>query len=201
MGGSFSAGQGYQQYGMNLSGGVVAWQNGVVLTPIMGDTMAVIEAEHAGGAKVANNSSLSLNRNGNAAVPYLSPYRQNTIELDPRGLSNDISLDVTSQNSVPTAGAVVLMKYATDTGYSVLFTLRHAGDVLPFGADVVDESGNTVGYIAQGGQSFARVKNLAGKLRVKWGSGSGQECQFSYRLSEQKSADVADLRRADAVCQ
>ncbi|SUX93808.1 fimbrial usher protein [Citrobacter koseri] len=201
MGGSFSAGQGYQQYGMNLSGGVVAWQNGVVLTPIMGDTMAVIEAEHAGGAKVANNSSLSLNRNGNAAVPYLSPYRQNTIELDPRGLSNDISLDVTSQNSVPTAGAVVLMKYATDTGYSVLFTLRHAGDVLPFGADVVDERGNTVGYIAQGGQSFARVKNLAGKLRVKWGSGSGQECQFSYRLSEQKSADVADLRRADAVCQ
>lgn len=201
MGGNFSAGQGYQQYGMNLSGGVVAWQNGVVLTPIMGDTMAVIEAEHAGGAKVANNNSLSLNSKGNAAVPYLSPYRQNTIELDPKGLSNDISLDVTSQNSVPTAGAVVLMKYATDRGYSVLFTLRHAGGVLPFGADVLDERGNNVGYIAQGGQSFARVRELAGKLRVKWGNAVGQECQFSYRLSEQKNTDAAGLRRADAVCQ
>lgn len=201
LGGNFSAGQGYQQYGMNLSGGAVAWQNGIVLTPIMGDTMAVIEAEHAGGAKVANNSSLSLNRSGNAAVPYLSPYRQNTIELDPKGLSNDVSLDVTSQNSVPTAGAVVLMKYATDKGYSVLFTLQHGDESLPFGADVVDERGNTVGYIAQGGQSFARVKNLSGTLRVKWGSAVGQQCQFSYRLSEQKSANTGDLRRADAVCQ
>ena len=201
MGGNFSAGQGYQQYGMNLSGGAVAWQNGIVLTPIMGDTMAVIEAEHAGGAKVTNNSSLSLNRSGNAAVPYLSPYRQNTIELDPKGLSNDVSLDVTSQNSVPTAGAVVLMKYATDMGYSVLFTLQHGGESLPFGADVVDERGNTVGYIAQGGQSFARVKNLSGTLRVKWGSAVSQQCQFSYRLSEQKSANTGDLRRANAVCQ
>ena len=134
-------------------------------------------------------------------MPYLSPYRLNTIELDPKGLSNDISLDVTSQNSVPTAGAVVLMKYATDRGYSVLFTLRYAGGVLPFGADVLDERGNNVGYIAQGGQSFARVRELAGKLRVKWGNAVGQECQFSYRLSEQKSTDASGLRRADAVCQ
>ncbi|POT55720.1 fimbrial biogenesis outer membrane usher protein [Citrobacter amalonaticus] len=201
MGGSFSAGQGYQQYGMNLSGGGVAWQKGVVLTPVMGDTMAVIEAEHAAGARIANNNSLSLNNKGNAAVPYLSPYRQNTIELDPKGLSNDISLDVTSQNSVPTAGAVVLMKYATDVGYSVLFTLQHVGEILPFGADVVDARGNTVGYIAQGGQSFARVKDLTGTLRVKWGSESDKQCQFNYRLSEQRNADVTELRRADAVCQ
>lgn len=200
-GGSFSAGQGYQQYGMSLSGGAVAWQNGVVLTPLMGDTIAIIEAEHAGGARVSNNSRLSLNSKGNAAVPYLSPYRQNTIELDPKGLPSDVSLDVTSQNSVPTAGAVVLMKYNTGIGYSALFTLMHPGETLPFGSPVVDENNHTVGYIAQGGQSFVRVKNHSGTLHVKWGNASDQQCQFSYRLSAQNNADTTVLRRADAVCQ
>lgn len=201
VGGNFSSGKGYQQYGMNLSGGAIAYRNGIVLTPIMGDTMAVIEAEHANGAKVTNNSSLSLNRSGKAAVPYLTPYRQNTIELDPKGLSNDVSLDVTSQNTVPTAGAVVLMKYKTDVGYSALFTIRHPGDELPFGSSILDENNNTVGYIAQGGQSFVRVKNETGRLLVHWGNHASQQCSFTYYLPVKRSADNADLRQADVVCQ
>lgn len=159
VGGSLSAGNGYQQYGMNLSGGAIAYGDGVVFTPIMGDTMAVVEAEHAAGARITNNNSLilSLGGSGKAAVPYLIPYRQNTIELVPKGLSNNVSLDVTSQNSVATAGAVVLLKYKTDVGHSVLFTVQHSSE-LPFGAVLVGENNNTVGYIAQGGQSFACVK-------------------------------------------
>ncbi|CAM3641468.1 fimbria/pilus outer membrane usher protein [Rahnella victoriana] len=66
LGGSVSAGQGYQQYGMTLSGGAVGYGNGVVFTPLMGDTMAVVEAEHASGATVTNNSSLSLDKSGAA---------------------------------------------------------------------------------------------------------------------------------------
>jgi len=200
IGGSLSAGQNYHQYGVNLSGGAIAWQGGAVLAPVMGDTMAVIEAKHAAGAKVASNNSLRLNRNGHAAVPYLSPYRQNTIELDPRGISNDVSLDITSQNSVPTAGAVVLMNYSTDTGYSALFSLNHAAGPLPFGAAVTDEENNTVGYVAQGGESFVRVKNLTGKLRVKWGESTGKQCQFNYQLPLDTGNEVSGMRRAQAAC-
>jgi len=199
VGGSYSAGNGYQQYGMNLSGGAIAYGNGVVLTPIMGDTMAIVEADHASGAKITNNTSLSLDRSGKAAVPYLTPYRQNTIELDPKGLSNDVALDVTSQNSVPTAGAVVLMKYKTDIGHSVLFTVSHAGEELPFGAPLVDENNDTVGYIAQGGQSFARVKNERGTLRVQWGNGNRQQCVIHYQLPAPAAGDA--LRQRDVVCQ
>ncbi|HHD7462688.1 TPA: fimbria/pilus outer membrane usher protein [Klebsiella oxytoca] len=199
VGGSFSAGNGYQQYGLNLSGGAIAYRNGVVLTPIMGDTMAIIEADHASGAKITNNSSLSLDGSGKAAVPYLTPYRQNTIELDPKGLSNDVSLDVTSQNSVPTAGAVVLLKYKTDIGHSVLFNVSHSGEELPFGAPLVDENNNTVGYIAQGGQSLARVKNERGALRVQWGNGTRQQCTIQYQLPATSSADA--LRQQNVVCQ
>lgn len=198
VGGSFSAGNGYQQYGINLSGGAIAYGNGVVLTPIMGDTMAIIEANNASGAKISNNSSLSLDRSGKAAVPYLTPYRRNTIELDPKGLSNDVSLDVTSQNSVPTAGAVVLMQYKTDIGHSVLFNVHHDGEELPFGAPLLDEGNNTVGYIAQGGQSFVRVKNERGMLRVQWGNGNRQQCAIQYQLPT--TATTEALRQQNVVC-
>lgn len=200
LGGSYSAGNGYQQYGMNLSGGAVAYRNGVVFTPIMGDTIAVVEADSAGGARVASNSSLSLDNSGKAAVPYLTPYRQNTIELDPKGLSNDVSLDITSQSSVPTAGAVVLLKYKTDTGHSILFNVQYSGGELPFGAPLLDENNNTVGYIAQGGQSFARVKNKQGILRVQWGEEAIHQCQLSYHLPASPD-DNTTLRQSHVVCQ
>lgn len=201
VGGSFSAGNGYQQYSMNMSGGAIAWRNGIVLTPIMGDTMAVIEAENAGGAKITSNSSLRLNNSGKAAVPYLTPYRQNTIELDPKGLSNDVSLDVTSQNSVPTAGAVVLMKYKTDTGHSALLNINHSGEVLPFGSSIYDETDNNVGYITQGGQGFVRVKNESGRLYVQWGNNGSQRCSFHYQLPQKRTTSINDMPLINAVCQ
>ncbi|WP_308560888.1 fimbria/pilus outer membrane usher protein [uncultured Klebsiella sp.] len=201
IGASISAGSGYQQYGMNLSGGVVAWQSGIVLTPVMGDTIAIIEADNAAGARITNNSSLSLNRYGKAAVPYLTPYRQNTIELDPKGLSNDVSLDVTSQNIVPTAGAVVLMKYKTDIGHSLLLTLSHPSEELPFGSEIMDENNHSVGYVTQGGQAFVRVKNETGKLHVKWGNHGSQTCSFTYALPAKAAGTGTGLPQANAVCQ
>lgn len=202
LGGSYSAGSGYQQYGMNMSGGVIGYSEGIVFTPTMGDTIAIVEANYAGGASITNNSSMSLDRSGKAAVPYLTPYRQNTIELDPKGLSNDVSLAVTSQNSVPTAGAVVLLKYKTDKGYSALLTIHHNDSAeIPFSASILDEKGNVVGYMAQAGQSFVRVKNKTGKLIVKWGASRSQQCSLNYHLQDTPHADDGDLRRADAVCQ
>ncbi|WP_434641102.1 fimbria/pilus outer membrane usher protein [Klebsiella sp. I138] len=201
LGGSFSAGNGYQQYSMNMSGGAIAWRNGIVLTPIMGDTMAVIEAENAGGAKITSNNSLRLDNSGKAAVPYLTPYRQNTIELDPKGLSNDVSLDVTSQNSVPTAGAVVLMKYKTDIGHSALLNISHGGEVLPFGSSIFDETNNNVGYITQGGQGFVRVKNESGRLYVQWGNNGSQRCSFHYQIPLKRTTSINDMPLINAVCQ
>lgn len=164
--------------------------------------MAVVEANHASGAKVANNSSLALDKSGKAAVPYLTPYRQNSIELDPKGLSNDIALDVTRQNSVPTAGAVVLLKYETDFGYSALLQISSVrNEEIPFGTPVTDEKNERVGYIAQGSQSFIRVKKSEGKLNVKWGSSPSQQCELLYQLPADNPSEEDNLRRANVVCQ
>lgn len=200
VGANYSKGSGYQQYGANLSGGVLAIREGVVFTPIMGDTMAVIQAEHAAGAKITNNSSLKLDKSGKAAMPYLSPYRQNTVEIDPKGLSNDVALDITSQNVAPTAGAVVLLKYETDYGYSILLTIRpSAGMAIPFGTKILDNAGNIVGYMAQGGQSLVRVKSDKGTLTANWGEAAAERCSFTYRVPLVEP-DKDGLRRLDVTC-
>ncbi|UVZ93286.1 fimbria/pilus outer membrane usher protein [Enterobacter hormaechei] len=198
IGGNISTSRNYNQYGLNLSGGILGYNSGLIFTPIMGDTMAIVEADNAAGAKIVNNTSLKLDSSGRTAVPYLTPYRQNSIEIDPKGLSNDVSLEETSKHSVPTAGAVVLMKYKTETGYSLLVNLAKSNFDIPFGASLTDENGKTVGYVAQGGQSFVRVQKTSGKLTINWGDKVKKQCQFEYVLPENISD--SHLRQIDAVC-
>ncbi|MDK2378199.1 fimbria/pilus outer membrane usher protein [Serratia fonticola] len=202
VGGSVSAGQGYQQYGANMSGGLVAYSGGVVFTPMLGETSAIVEAENAKGARITNYSGLRLDNSGKAVVPYLSPYRQNTVELDPKGLSRDVELKYTSQKIAPTAGAVGLLRYETESGYSILVTTRDvAGNPLPFGANVSDEQQRSVGYIGQVGEGLLRVNNPKGQLEVKWGEGAGESCRFNYQLPAVSPGDESDYRRLEVICQ
>lgn len=199
IGGNFSTGNNYQQYSLNVAGGLIGYGNGIVATPIMGDTMAIVEADSAYGARLTSNTNIRLNKSGRAAVPYLTPYRQNTVELDPKGLSNDIGLLTTSQNIVPTAGAIVLMKYQTDVGHSILLNIDQKGKDLPFGSPLLDEAGNSVGYITQGSQGFARVKKSVGTLTVDLGSEKNQQCSLNYQISTEQISNQA-IRYIDSEC-
>lgn len=201
LGSSFSTSRNYQQYGADISGGIVAYSGGVVLTPLLGDTTAIVEAKNAQGARVTNYNGLRLDKWGRAVVPYLTPYRQNGVEIDPKGISHDIELKATSQNVAPTAGAVTLLRYETTEGYSVLINTKDArGLPLPFGATVFDAAHRDVGYIAQAGQGLLRVKQQQGVLTVQWGDGAGASCTFNYKLPPFTAKTAADFRRLDAIC-
>lgn len=202
LGGSASTGSYYQQYGANISGGVIAYNDGIVLTPQLGDTSAIIVAENASGARVTNYNGLRLDRWGRAVVPYLTPYRQNTVEIDPKGLSHDVELKLTSQNVAPTAGAVTLLKYNTEQGYSVLVNVKNKqGLPLPFGSTVYDSKNNSVGYIAQAGQGLLRVKEQKGVLKVQWGDNNADKCTFDFNLPPFEPQSASDFRHLNAICQ
>lgn len=201
LGSSFSTSRNYQQYGADISGGIVAYSGGVVFTPLLGDTAAIVEAKNAQGARVTNYNGLRLDKWGRAVVPYLTPYRQNGVEIDPKGISHDIELKSTSQNVAPTAGAVTLLRYETAEGYSVLINTKDIrGLPLPFGATVFDTEHRNVGYIAQSGQGLLRVKQQQGELTVQWGDEAGARCKFKYNLPQFIAKTAADFRRLDAIC-
>lgn len=200
MGGSYSRSNDYDQASANLSGGVVAYRNGVVFASNLGETVAIIEAPDAAGARVANYSGMRLNRAGKAVVPTLNPYRQNDIEIDPLGLSADVELKNTSLRVAPTAGAVALVKFDTSSGNSVMLVGRQADNQpLPFGAVVKDDQGLSVGYIAQGGQAMLRVAQKQGSLQVIWGEGAGESCRFDYRLPEEPLAQ-GEYKQIEVIC-
>nr|WP_322074751.1 fimbria/pilus outer membrane usher protein [Burkholderia cepacia] len=198
-----SRGTGFTQYGGGISGGVVAYAGGVVFTPTMGETVAVIEAKDASGARVTTGSGLRIDPFGHALAANLMPFSTNEIELDPKGLPMSVELKSTAQHVVPTAGAVVRVRFETEGGgRPVIMRIRMAdGKPAPFGAEVTDAHEQNVGTIAQEGRVVLRgVKTNKGTLHVKWGSTDADGCSLSYTLPPASKTGKRGWTNVEAVC-
>jgi outer membrane usher protein len=84
-----------------MTGGIVAHAGGVTFAPELGDTVGIVQAPEAQGARINGNHSAQVGNNGFAVVPYLTPYRQNVVELDPKDLSVNVELKTAAQNVAP----------------------------------------------------------------------------------------------------
>lgn len=198
---SVSKGSGYTSASAGASGTLIAWSGGVVATPYSGDTFAVVEAQGATGAAVGGYTGVKVDSFGHAAVPYLNPYEMNEVALDPKGIPASIELENTSQRVAPYAGAVVRLKYETRSGYPLLIRLNTRGTTVPFGAEVIDTKGNSVGMVGQGGEVYARVEAQADILRVQWGPEAGAQCNIRYRLTATQMEDAGTaLLPLSAIC-
>jgi outer membrane usher protein len=201
---SGAASSGYRQLGGGFSGGVVAYRGGVAFTPSMGQTMAIIEAKDAAGARVANASGLRVDGRGRALVASLTPFASNELELDPKGLPVSVELKSTSQYVTPTAGAVVRARFETaNPGLSMLIRARTAaGEPLPFGAQVIDASGHELGVVAQGGRVVVRgLQQSEGVLHATWGEDSADACRLPYRLPDTANRRDTTWTSIDLVCE
>jgi outer membrane usher protein len=195
-----SGGDGYKQAGFGARGSIVVHPGGINFSQNQGETLAIVEAKGAEGASISSNVGAKVAGNGYAVVGGLTPYRQNDIEVDPKGTSKDVELQVTSQSVAPRFGSIVMLKYPTVSGAPVLMTVkRDDGEVIPLGAEVLDAKGNSLSMVGQGGRIFLRGLESKGELLVKWGEGSGQRCQINYQLpvSDDKSAQFL---KSDATC-
>ncbi|EJN02064.1 P pilus assembly protein, porin PapC [Herbaspirillum sp. YR522] len=192
---------GNRQMSATASGGVVAHAGGVLLAQNLGDTIGIVRAPGAAGAAV-NYSGVQLSDAGTAVVPYLTPFRNNEIQLDPKGTSTDVELKSTSQRVAPMAGAVVLLDYETVSGRSVLINAHRAnGEAVPFSADVLDEDGNVLGMVGQGGMVFVRTANDSGQLTLRWGSQRNAQCRIRYALAPRAKDRTTDFDQIDATCE
>ena len=201
--GSAGRSSNYTQVGAGLSGGVVAYAGGVAFTPTVGDTVAIVRARDAGGARVTGGSGLRVDPWGHAVVSNLTPFASNQIEIDPKGLPMNVELKSTEQRVAPTSGAVVLVPFETDNAGRAAF-LRvdaGAGAPLPFGAEVFDAEGHNVGTVAQAGRIIARgLKSDRGRLTVKWCQDAASACQLDYALPPDDGARPGSYPAVDAAC-
>lgn len=158
VGGSLSHGSNYDSISANINGSIVALGAGITLSPYSGDTIAVVSAPGAAGAKVGSYPGLRLDGSGMAVVPYLRPYEMNEVSIDPAGSNEGVEFDETSKQIAPRAGSVQLVTFGVRVGdaFRARVTLPD-GSPLPFGAEVKDSQGRSVGMVGQGGQVYARV--------------------------------------------
>ncbi|WP_197060458.1 fimbria/pilus outer membrane usher protein [Erwinia sp. 9145] len=204
MSGSYSRGKSYYAFSGGLSGSVVGFSEGIVLSPYNNlDTMAVVSAEHAAGATIDGYSGIVLDHKGHAIVPYLNPYRLNQVSLNPKGLSYDVEIENSIQQVAPYHGAIVKIDYPTRHGRMLLIRAQLPdGNALPFGATVKKRNGEEAGIVAQGGQIYVRLDNTSDYLSVRWGEEKQQTCGFEVSISDKPVDNKSrKFERLNRVCQ
>ncbi|WP_038344370.1 fimbria/pilus outer membrane usher protein [Acinetobacter sp. A47] len=201
VGASYSIADAYQQAMFSISGNIVAHAQGVLFGPEQGQTMVLVYAPDAAGAKVNNTTGLSINKSGYAVIPYVTPYRLNDITLDPQEMSSQVELEETSQRIAPFAGAIAKVDFSTKKGYAIYIHSQIAsGDNLPFAAQVFNTKDEAVGIVAQGSMVYLRTQEPQGDLYVKWGDEANEQCHFSYDVTAQLSKDQQNMIMSEAVC-
>lgn len=148
-----------QTYSVGMQGGLVVHGGGITLGAQMGDTIALVKAEGAAGAKI-NHDVARVDRRGYAVVGNINPYRLNPFNLNPEGVGDEISILSGAVPVAPTLGAVVPVVFRTEKATSARLLLgTHAdGTALPFGTTVADPDGQVVGMVGQGGQMWLTFK-------------------------------------------
>lgn len=197
---SASAGPNYTQFSGRTSGAIVLHPGGLSFANDLGDTVAVVEAKDAAGARITNSSGVRIDGHGYAVIPYLTPYRMNTVDIDPKGMSLDVQLASTSQQVAPRANSVVMVRFPTAAGRTAVISAKLPnGQAVPFGAEVQDAKGGSIGLAGQDGRIFASGLADRGTLAVRWGEGAEERCAFAYELPA-KSKDQTTYPQIGAVC-
>lgn len=180
-----SKGENYWQTSANVQGAVALHSGGMTWGPYLSDTFGLVEAKGAQGARLLNGHDTKINRQGYALVSALTPYRYNTVALDPEGMSTNAELEVGTANVAPYAGAAIKIIFKTIQGFAVLIQSKlQDGSNVPLGADVQNEDAAVIGMVGQGGQVYLRTQNKSGKLKIQWSDQRSDTCFIRYTLPE-----------------
>jgi outer membrane usher protein len=165
LGGSFSESRDYQQAGLSARGSLVAIPWHVLASNEIGNTLMVVDAPKAKGLMVNGDSSIVTNDDGLALIPYATPYRKNTVTLSNTDEASGAEVKGNLANRAPYDGAVNVIHFDTDRRQSWTLHARNPqGKALPFGAEVVDENNQSVGFVGQ--SSVLYVKADAAPIRL-----------------------------------
>lgn len=107
-----SQGKGYRQQNLELSGSLMAHQEGLTLGQSLGDTVAIVSVPGTPGIGVDNQYGVTTDWRGYALVGNLTPYRINSLTLDSYQLPETLELPESEQEVVPTAGAIMFSRFA-----------------------------------------------------------------------------------------
>ena len=191
---------GLNQVSLGANGAVLLHGGGLSFAPSVGDTFAIVHVEGGEGVRVYGASSVAVDSSGYAVMPYLSPYAENTLELDTSDAEADMEFEQDRFTVVPRAGTGVVVRFKPRPGWPALIRAKlDNGRPLPFAAELRDDKDQLIGYVGQGGQVQAHLKASSGLLYASWGEGVDNTCALPYRISETGPRSKGTMK-FDGVC-
>ncbi|MEY0489602.1 fimbria/pilus outer membrane usher protein [Proteus terrae] len=183
-------------YGVN--GSVVAHSGGIVLGQQLGETSAIVDIPNAKDIAILNQAGVKTNSRGYALVPYVTPYRKNTLEVDTLMLPENTEMELTSQTISPSRGALVKADFSANVGHRVLMTVNLANKKpVPFGAQVIFKDNSQLNSIVgNDGEVYLSGLEQRGNLTIKY---NNETCHVNYDLSG--VLDYLGLYKISVTCQ
>ncbi|VVP84770.1 fimbria/pilus outer membrane usher protein [Pseudomonas fluorescens] len=188
----------YRSVNVGVSGSVLAHAGGVQLSQRLGETMALVEVKDTRDVGVLNAPGVLTDSKGYSVVPYVQPYRRNRISLDTRHLDANTDIDNGVTTVIPRRGAVVVARFAARRSEKVLATIALSdGTSVPFGAAVLDGSGQRVSAVGPMGQALLSVSENR-EFHLVWGKAAEQQCTFNLDLEQTREQE--GFRLAEVGC-
>lgn len=179
--GSYSQSSDYTQSGVSVSGGVVAWSDGVNFANRLSDTFAIVEAPGLEGAYINGQKYRMTNAKGMLLYDGLSAYRENRLTLDISSTHSETELQGNRKSVAPYRGAVVKARFDTDQRKPWYFrALKADGSPLTFGYEVEDQQGDNIGVVGQGSRLFIRTNDVPEKIKVAVDKQQGRYCTIAF---------------------
>ncbi|HDR2789827.1 TPA: fimbrial biogenesis outer membrane usher protein [Enterobacter asburiae] len=183
-----------QQLNVGLQGSMIAHAHGITLGQPMGETAALVEAPGADDTNITNQTGVNTDFRGYAIVPYVSPYRHNTLALNTETLPGNADVDQAAKTVTPTRGAIVRAHYETHVGSRVLMTLKRAdGSAIPFGATASQAHQDGEFIVGDGGQVYLTGMQEKGTVDVSWGQTADSHCAATYHLPTKDNGAVINI--------
>lgn len=199
--GSLSSGRGIQQTGINLGGGLVVHSQGVILSPVLGQTFAIVEIPKGEGASV-QGSKARVNKDGFGVVPNLSAYYQNDVQISLEGASTEVEIDNATQKVAPVDGSIVRLKFNSTSGRPLLITFLVEKETrVPIGATISDSEGKELGTVGQGNRGLIRVSKLKDRIKVVWGDKADETCFTNYAVDDKASTNASGFVHLKLRCE
>lgn len=121
-------------------------------------------------------------------IPYVSPYRRNTLSLDADELTEKLDILNDTRTVIPSKGAIVMAEFLTAYGQKIMLTLNSPRPI-PFGATAKLKSNDPIpeSIVDDRQRVFLSGVPAEGKVIVEW---KGNSCEAPYSIVENSGAAV-----------
>jgi outer membrane usher protein len=187
---SFSRQQ--QAVRLGAQGSLVFMDGSLFAAKRLTNSFAVVEVPgHAGiGIGLHGRVQARTDASGRALVPGLTPFRANSIQIDPKELPISAELDNIEQIVVPPerSGVKVVFPVRSGRGALIRIVFDDDGAAAPAGAEVEIVGDKGEFFVARRGEAFVTGLQPKNRLRLNW---NGQSCQFDVELPQGGVDEIA----------